>query len=236
MTQGSIPMSFRLKATLGALILLAVFFGYRVAVSFLPNGTGQDSAASVPRGALTATIGGADIPDDSDHDGLGDDDETKFETNYRDADSDNDGYFDGEEVTSGYDPNKAKDDQLHGAANLTELYAKNLLNGILAGDLDPKNQGTQAYMLGQSALTYAVLTEANDMLASDPMAEKIRVIPLTQESSDEYRQFLEQTFTKDESFSTRHNDQPFEIARAFKLIREEKRDEGLAILYGYQSL
>lgn len=44
---------------------------------------------------------------DSDCDGLTNDEETVYKTNPENADTDNDGYSDGVEVKSGYDPNKA---------------------------------------------------------------------------------------------------------------------------------
>src|SRR3989344_5053184 len=143
-------MSLKLKLILGVLVLGAVFLGYRTA--YIVLSPGNTSRSELPQ-SLTAQLVGADIPDDIDHDGLNDDDETEYKTDYHDADSDDDGYLDGEEVLSGYDPMRATDDQLHGLKSLTEFFAGNLIGGIISGDLSPSLRGTDGYELKRKQLS-----------------------------------------------------------------------------------
>lgn len=224
-------MSLKLKMILGVLVLGAVFLGYRTMTGIVPD---TEKTALTARNSLSARIG-ANITADSDLDGLNDDDETEYKTDYRDADSDDDGYLDGEEVVSGYDPNKDGDDRLKGTKNLTQLFVKNLIAGIMSGDLDPNKRGTDAYELGRGLLSFAVLDEAGGVLASDPTSEKLLVVPATDESLQDYAAAL-QGIISDPKFQDAYNNQPDEIYRAFDLMKQGKQAQGLAILYHYQSM
>ncbi len=77
---------------------------------------------------------------DQDGDGLCDYDETYWNTDFKNPDTDGDGYKDGEEVLSGHDPAKAgPNDFLDNKRNLTQRASTLLMGGVAAGNLDPKN-------------------------------------------------------------------------------------------------
>lgn len=92
----------------------------------------------------------ASEPDaDPDNDGLKNWQEDIYHTDPRNPDSDGDGYLDGEEVASGYDPTiKAPNDALAGTdknaprqapKNLTAYLAQILSQKISAGEIDPSS-------------------------------------------------------------------------------------------------
>ena len=67
------------------------------------NGTGSTISGIDCRPLAAVPI----VPVDSDADGLPDDQEGMYGTDFMNADSDGDGYLDGAEVQNGYDPNGA---------------------------------------------------------------------------------------------------------------------------------
>jgi hypothetical protein len=86
---------------------------------------------------------------DTDHDGLTDDQETYWGTDFRNPDSDGDGFKDGEEVLTGHNPAKAgPDDLLNNKQNLTQRASTLLLGGLAAGDLDPSSPNYESAING----------------------------------------------------------------------------------------
>lgn len=80
---------------------------------------------------------------DTDHDGLTDQEETYWRTDFQKSDSDGDGFTDGEEVLSGHDPaKKGPLDWLDNSKNLTQRTANLIAGGILTGALQP---GSSSY-------------------------------------------------------------------------------------------
>ncbi len=181
-------MSLKLKLILGVLVLGALFFGYQTATGILPN---TITPASLPPSSLTAQIGRATIPDDTDHDGLDDDDETEYRTDYRDSDTDNDGYLDGEEVVSGYDPTKETDDHLNADKNVTQLYLNRLMAGVVAGDLNPKNNDPAKRDAGLQMIALATLADVQTVIANDQSITKINVAPDNVENITAYGNFVD---------------------------------------------
>ncbi|OGZ35265.1 MAG: hypothetical protein A3A94_01460 [Candidatus Portnoybacteria bacterium RIFCSPLOWO2_01_FULL_43_11] len=89
---------------------------------------------------------------DSDEDGLLDWEEAIYKTNPNNPDTDGDGYFDGEEIASGYDPLKpAPNDKSSDKAmeprpapgvlsrdtNLTKVLVQDIVSGMMAGAINP---------------------------------------------------------------------------------------------------
>lgn len=181
-------MSLKLKLILGVLVLGALFFGYQAATGILPN---TITPASLSPSSLTAQIGTANIPADTDHDGLDDYDETEYKTDYKDADSDDDGYLDGEEVLSGYDPTQATDDDLNAPKNVTQMYLNRLMAGVAAGDLNPKNNDPAKRDAGLQMIALATLTDAQTVIANDQSITKINVIPDNVENITDYGNFVD---------------------------------------------
>ena len=127
-------MSARIKLLLVALLAGAGFLVW------------QFNAAT---GGVKSTETTADISDgigltvaarDSDNDGLLDSEETYWNADYRNADTDGDGYKDGEEVLAGHSPIKAgPDDLLNGKKSITDYASAIILGNAIAGKLDPNN-------------------------------------------------------------------------------------------------
>ncbi len=221
-------MSLKLKLVLGFFVVLAAFFGYRSLQSIsTPNKAGLANINSVAP-ALKAQISETVL--DSDHDGIPDLNETAYGTNIFKADTDGDGYLDGEEVASGHDPLKANDDaKTKKKQNLTDLFARRLVAGAAAGDLNPKNGKGATYQNGINLISLAILDAAKDRLASDPEAQKVHTIPPTKEAIEDYRVFL-QTTLYDPTFISTFRGQLANLQRAFALFGSGKPAEGAALL------
>ena len=77
---------------------------------------------------------------DFDNDGLSNREESYWNTDFQNSDTDGDGYLDGEEVTSGHDPRTpAPDDLLSSPRNLTSTLADLITAGLYANDLKTDN-------------------------------------------------------------------------------------------------
>jgi len=122
-------MSGKIKALLVVLALGALVSASRFLAIFSAN-PGQQTATQAL--ALKSQL------DDDDHDGLSNRDEAYWTTNPQKADSDGDGFLDGEEVLSGHDPRKkGPNDYLDPGKNLTQRTVDLALGGMIAGDLKP---------------------------------------------------------------------------------------------------
>ena len=130
MTKGLRELPLKLKLILGLLIFSAVFLVYRVGSSLVPDSTSAVIKSSTRQ---TASMGSAFSKDDRDHDGLSDVLESRYNPDPFLADTDEDGFLDGEEMVSGCDPlTKAPGDCLNGQ-NATKNSARLLIGGMQAG-------------------------------------------------------------------------------------------------------
>jgi len=127
-------MSARIKLLLVALLAGAglLVWQFNAATSGVKS---TETTANISDGV------GLSVPArDSDNDGLLDSEETYWNTDYRNADTDGDGYKDGEEVTAGRSPTKAgPDDLLSGKQSITDYASAIILGNAIAGKLDPNN-------------------------------------------------------------------------------------------------
>jgi len=125
----------KIKAVLLIVVLIGAFAAYLL----------FDSAKSIarrgdtPGGSFGASLA---LPDnDKDADGLSDTDESVWNTDFQNPDTDGDGFLDGEEIASGHDPTKpSPDDSLGISGNVTEELAALMLGGLAEGSLKPDNQ------------------------------------------------------------------------------------------------
>jgi hypothetical protein len=128
-------MSGKLKGLFAVLGLSAL-----AALVFVVSLAGGDSS---PRQRQVAAI--AAPVTDTDADGLADSEENYWKTDFRNPDSDGDGFKDGEEVLSGHNPAKAgPDDALNRYKNVTEQAGALLAGALAAGDLNPNDPDYQA--------------------------------------------------------------------------------------------
>ena len=112
-----------------------------------------------------------DISIDVDQDGLSDSDESYWNTDFQNPDSDGDGFLDGEEVASGYDPREPSShelgdslrDTVYGAPkeitpdfNITEDIAAMMFTGAYAGDLR-RDADPEKFKNGINALSFSVI-------------------------------------------------------------------------------
>lgn len=126
-------MPNKIKIFFGFLALIALFSVYSVFNSL--NGRPAPFAAI----GLQTPLPNPDI--DADHDGLTNKEESYWNTDFQNPDTDGDGFLDGEEVASGHDPLKpGPDDLLAKFPNLTEKIQKLVVGGLYSKDLKPDNK------------------------------------------------------------------------------------------------
>lgn len=130
-------MSLKLKVVLGVLCLVAIVMVTRVIMYFGSGITANVTTTTANTANIFASTDGTTPVIDRDHDGLPDASESQYNTDSSNADTDKDGYLDGEEVAAGCDPvipapGDCKNSQ---RKNLTKETSKILLGGIQTGDL-----------------------------------------------------------------------------------------------------
>lgn len=168
----------KIKFIIGSLAVVAIGI-LAVGMSFLRTNFGST-------GSLTPGISDklSTIDADSDKDGLSDLEESYWNTDFQNSDSDGDGFLDGEEVTSGHDPIKPGPDDLLAQSNLTEKITDLLIGGIYSGDLGAKAENaTFDKALGD--LSMAAISEFYDPKAA-PKPPVVRTVTTTKVSEEAY--------------------------------------------------
>lgn len=130
-------MTNKIKTVFAVLAISAGLSAYEALDSFRQSAfVALHSAPSGPTVNLPA-------PDnDADHDGLSNHDESYWETDFKNADTDGDGFKDGEEVASGHDPTvPGPNDVLGGSRpqNITQKVNGLVLAGLVEGSLDSES-------------------------------------------------------------------------------------------------
>ncbi len=123
-------MSNKIKFYLGILALIALFS----VLTFFNSLKSSPSAFLKP---LTGSMIEA-VDQDTDKDGLANREESYWNTDPNEPDTDGDKFLDGEEVASGHDPMKPGPDDLlpsSGAVNITDKVSALMAAGFYAGDL-----------------------------------------------------------------------------------------------------
>lgn len=129
----------------GKLKFLLIVLGVGAGLSFwyvqawFSGGEGNSLSAAISNQAAAD-----EACHDTDSDGLCDYDETYWNTDFKDPDTDDDGFSDGEEVLSGHNPAKAgPDDMLNNSENLTQKASRLLLGAMVTGDLSKDSATSQ---------------------------------------------------------------------------------------------
>src|SRR3989344_2039109 len=126
-------MPNKIKLFFSFLALIALFSVYSVF-----NSLGGRSAPFATIGTQN-TLSNPDT--DVDKDGLANREESYWNTDFQNPDTDGDGFLDGEEVASGHDPLKpGPNDLLDSSPNLTEKIQNLVVGGLYSKDLKPDNK------------------------------------------------------------------------------------------------
>ncbi len=108
-----------------------------------------------------------DLINDADNDGLSDTDEAYWNTDFQNPDSDGDGFLDGEEVTSGYDPREPSNNELGDDLGDT-VYGT--VKSVLTDDL---NLTDQTGMLVAGAISAGDITRDADPAKKDQYVDTL---------------------------------------------------------------
>jgi len=179
------------------------------------------------------------IESDADQDGLSNQDESYWNTDFQNPDSDGDGFLDGEEVASGFDPREASShelgdrlqDTVFGSVrmveagdfekvNLTDDASNLLVAGIAAGDLT-RTSDDKAYETGINAVAFSTIDNFYKSLPTiDPT---LSIISDSEENQNKYLESLAQIIQDNLlnfPYTLNYNKNPFEQS-AFFLARGE---------------
>lgn len=132
-------MTTKIKIIIGLLALVAaivLYTSYNAVQTLSKRYTGSSNITS---GAVLAA------PEaDDDHDGLSNLEESIWNTDFQNPDTDGDGFLDGEEVLSGHDPTiPGPDDLLFSSLDVAGRVTSLVLGGILDGSLKPSSPDYQ---------------------------------------------------------------------------------------------
>ncbi len=160
-------MTPKIKLTAGILALtagLAVWqFLSTFKVAVVENRPSQDTSASLTPDLFSD-------PGDTDHDGLTDQEESYWGTDFQNPDTDGDGFKDGEEVATDHDPTVAGPKDSLRDENLTDVFSTLTFSGLVEGSLKPNNP---AYRESLDTLT-ATLAH-NALKAQGAKADRTRI-------------------------------------------------------------
>jgi len=120
---------------------------------------------------------------DSDNDGIPDLSEAYYRTSPFNPDTDGDGYLDGEEVASGFDPTKKDDKKRTAKKNVTETFTERLVAGLYVGDLKPENENFNENL---DLLTFAVIDDSIQKLYPPINKDGIKLTDNSVSSQEEY--------------------------------------------------
>lgn len=124
-------MANKIKVFFGFLALVAVFLVF-VFFNSIKKSSPITKTANLIQSSLSFSV-----DSDSDNDGLSNHEESYWNTDFQNPDTDGDGFLDGEEVASGHDPLKpGPDDALISSKNLTEKSSALLVSGLAEGSLN----------------------------------------------------------------------------------------------------
>lgn len=168
-------MTTKIKIFVGFLALIALFSVYSVFNSL--------SGKSAPF-AIIGMQTPLPVPDvDADHDGLTNREESYWNTNFKNPDTDGDGFLDGEEVASGHDPLISGPYDLLDNGNLTNKLSGLTLSGLYEGSLKPGNPN---YDKSLNDMALAVMDDAVKSLSPKIDLGQLQVVNSSKENQEKY--------------------------------------------------
>jgi len=123
------------------------------------------------------------LDSDTDHDGLPDSEESYWDTDFENPDTDGDGFLDGEEVASRHDPTIPGPNDSLVDANLTEKVANLALGGLLEGSLKLDNASFETSV---ESLTLSVMDDGLVSFIPEIDLSQIKTNAFTKENQDIY--------------------------------------------------
>jgi len=170
-------MANKFKLFVGFLALMALFSVYSFLNSFGPSSS-VTKTANILKNSMSF-----EVDSDTDKDGLKNRDESYWNTDFQNPDTDGDGYLDGEEVASGHDPLIPGPNDLLNNGNLTDKLSKLTLSGLYEGSLRPDSPN---YEKSLNDLTLAVIDDAIKSLNPEISTDQLQVISSSKENQTRY--------------------------------------------------
>lgn len=176
-------MTNKIKVFVGFLALVALFSVLTFFNSF------GNSSSTFPK-PLTGSILEA-VDQDVDNDGLTNREESYWNTDPNNSDTDGDGYLDGEEVVSGHDPLIPAPNDLIDNDNFTKKLSGLVLAGIYEGSLKKESQ---KYDESINNLALTTLDDAFKALEFDMSDVRLRIISVNRTNQEIYIQEFSKIF------------------------------------------
>lgn len=170
-------MANKFKLFVGFLALIALFSIY----SFINSFSTSSSATKTANILQNSTS--FKVDSDSDKDGLTNRDESYWNTDFNNPDTDGDGFLDGEEVSSGHDPLIPSPNDLLNTGNTTYKLSNLTLSGLYEGSLNPSNPN---YNKSIRDMALAVMDDASGGLSSKISVGKLKTSGSSKESQEKY--------------------------------------------------
>lgn len=168
-------MTNKIKVFIGFLALIALFSVFTFFNSF------RSSSSSFPK-PLTGSVLEA-VDQDADKDGLSNREESYWNTDFQNPDTDGDGFLDGEEVASGHDPLILGPNDLINNGNLTDKLSKLTLSGFFEGSL---RSDSPNYDNSLNDMALAVMDDAIKSLSPEIDLSQLQVVNSSKENQEEY--------------------------------------------------
>ncbi|OGM98350.1 MAG: hypothetical protein A2915_04570 [Candidatus Yanofskybacteria bacterium RIFCSPLOWO2_01_FULL_41_34] len=168
-------MANKIKFFVGFLALIALFSVYSVFNSL------SDKPAPFAAMGIENPLPNPDV--DADHDGLDNREESYWNTDFQNPDTDSDGFKDGEEVASGHDPLIPSPNDIMDSGNLTEKLSKLTLSGLYEGSLRPDNPN---YDKSLNDMALAVMDDAVKSLSPKINIDQLQIAGPSKENQEKY--------------------------------------------------
>lgn len=131
------------------------------------------------------------ITDDVDQDGLSNSDESYWNTDFKNPDTDGDGFLDGEEVASSHDPNTPRPDDALIHENLTDRLSDLVAAGLVEGSLKPGNPN---YDRSLDDLALSIIDATVSSLTPAVDLSKLIIIDPSRENQEAYLKKVKSIF------------------------------------------
>lgn len=199
-------MTNKIKVFVGFLALIALFSVYSFFNSF-------DSSSPITKTAniLNNSLS-FEVDSDADHDGLTNREESYWNTDFQNPDTDGDGFKDGEEVASRHDPLIPGPNDLLDNGNLTNKLSKLTLSGLYEGSLRPDSPN---YDKSLNDMALAVMDDATNSLSSKIDPTKFQVVGSSKENQEIYLKEISVLF---EDFLQNYGDEIKNLQKYLELI------------------